>query len=200
MRLLQSQQSHNLACKIVLTLQKGWSARRWGWGLKGAYIRMWPKPNPESNTAIRLYATVSNRCFRKCDHRYSLYIIGTRHRDEALEKTSPKIWWIQKVVVPLHSQLQRKGGRKCPIHDWRLVATVADRDASRASLETCLLGWLEACLIRALANRNRSAKKLLQIFGGFKNLSYLCTHNPQEKSSSLFTGWRGLELELLTRG
>ena len=55
----KSQQSHNLACKIVQTLPKGWSAKRWGWGLTGAYLRMWPKPNPESNTAIRLYAIVS---------------------------------------------------------------------------------------------------------------------------------------------
>ncbi len=63
-----------------------------------------------------------------------LYIIGTRHRDEALEKkTSPKIWWIQKVVVTLHPQLQRKGGRKCPVHDWGLVTTTADRDASRTN-------------------------------------------------------------------
>ena len=40
------------------------------------------------------------------------------------KKTSPNIWWIQKVVVPLHSQLKRKGfpselgdptGRKCLI-------------------------------------------------------------------------------------
>ena len=38
------------------------------------------------------------------------------------KKTSPNIWWIQKIVVPLHSQLKRKGfpselgdptGRKC---------------------------------------------------------------------------------------
>ena len=69
-----------------------------------------------------------------------LYIIGARRRDEALEKkTSPKIWWIQKVVVPLHPQLQRKGGRKCPMHDWKLVTTTADRDASRANLEARLL-------------------------------------------------------------
>ena len=32
-----------------------------------------------------------------------------------------------------------------------------------------------------------SKKKLLRIFGGFKNLLYLCTHNPQEGGSSLFT-------------
>ena len=41
-----------------------------------------------------------------------LYIIGVRRTSEALEKkTSPNIWWIRKVVVPLHSQLKRKG---CP--------------------------------------------------------------------------------------
>ena len=69
-----------------------------------------------------------------------LYIIGTRHRDEALEKkTSPKIWWIQKVVVTLHPQLQRKGGRKCLIHDWGLVTTTADLSAYRASLGAYLI-------------------------------------------------------------
>ena len=26
------------------------------------------------------------------------------------KKTSPKIWWFQKLVVPLHSQPTRKGG------------------------------------------------------------------------------------------
>ena len=113
-----------------------------------------------------------------------LYIIGSRHRDEALgKKTSPKIWWFQKVVVTLHPQLQRKGGRKCPIHDWRLVTTTADRGASRANLEACLPDWLEACLTRAFSKQKSiGEKKLLQIFGGFKNLSYLCTHNPQEKA------------------
>ena len=41
-----------------------------------------------------------------------LYIIGVIRTGEALEKkTSPNIWWIRKVVVPLHSQLKRKG---CP--------------------------------------------------------------------------------------
>ena len=29
------------------------------------------------------------------------------------EKTSSDIWWIGKVVVPLHSQLKRTGFRKC---------------------------------------------------------------------------------------
>lgn len=38
------------------------------------------------------------------------YIIGVRRTGEALEKkTSPNIWWIRKVVVPLHSQLKREG-------------------------------------------------------------------------------------------
>ena len=68
-----------------------------------------------------------------------LYVIGVRRTGDALEKNSPKIWWIQKVVVPLHSQLQRKGGRKCSMHDWRLVATTADRSAHRASLEVYLM-------------------------------------------------------------
>ena len=41
-----------------------------------------------------------------------LYIIGVRRTGDALEKkTSPDIWWIRKVVVPLHSQLKREG---CP--------------------------------------------------------------------------------------
>jgi len=85
--------------------------------------------------------------------RYSyIYIIGARHRDEALEKkTSPNIWWIQKVVVPLHSQLRRKGGRKCPIHDWRLVTTMADRSACRADLLARSRDWSEA-LRRLLFN------------------------------------------------
>ena len=70
----------------------------------------------------------------------ALYIIGVRRTDGALEKkTSPDIWWIQKVVVPLHPQLQRKGGRKCPIRDWRLVTMTADRSAHRASLEAYLI-------------------------------------------------------------
>ena len=98
------------------------------------------------------------------------------------KKTSPKIWWIQKVVVTLHPQLQRKGGRKCPIHDWRLVTTTADRGAGRANLEACSPDWLEACLTSFQQTEIDRQKKLLQIFGGFKNLSYLCTHNPQEKA------------------
>ena len=104
------------------------------------------------------------------------------------KKTSPNIWWIQKVVVPLHSQLQRKGGRKCPMHGWRLVTTTADRSACRANLGACLPGWLEALRRDLLINTGfrqieiDRQKKLLQKFGGLKNLSYLCTHNPQEKA------------------
>ena len=68
-------------------------------------------------------------------------IIGVRRTSEALEKkTSPKIWWFQKVVVPLHSQLQRKGGRKCPIHGWSLVAMMADRNACGVYMMTRSLG------------------------------------------------------------
>ena len=40
-----------------------------------------------------------------------LYIIGVRRMSDALgeKKTSPDIWRIRKVVVPLHSQLKREG-------------------------------------------------------------------------------------------
>ena len=63
----------------------------------------------------------------------------------------------------------------------------ADRSACRANLGACLPGWLEA-LRRDLLNTGfwcteiDRQKKLLRIFGGLKNLSYLCTHNPQEKA------------------
>ena len=43
--------------------------------MEGAYSRMWPKPNPESNTAIRLYATVSKNVsflFRSCTNTLAL--------------------------------------------------------------------------------------------------------------------------------
>ena len=43
-------------------------------------------------------------------------------------------------------------------------------------------------------------KKLLRIFGGFKNLLYLCTHNPQEKavrSSRVKRSWAGAPNEEL---
>lgn len=46
-------------------------------------------------------------------------------------------------------------------------------------------------------------KKLLQIFGGFKNLSYLCTRNPQEKavrSSRVKRSWTGAFKELTLAG
>ena len=60
-----------------------------------------------------------------------LYIIGVRRTSEALEKkTSPKIWWIQKVVVPLHSQLKREG---CP-------SELGDPTGQR-----CLTQFLERC-------------------------------------------------------
>ena len=92
---------------------------------------------------VPLHSQLKRTGFRKCLSLMSgeqvllvgvtlayLYILGARRTSEALEKkTSPKIWWFQKVVVPLHSQLQRKGGRKCPIHGWSLVAMMADRNA-----------------------------------------------------------------------
>ena len=62
----------------------------------------------------------------------TLYIIGVRRTSEALEKkkTSPKIWWIRKVVVPLHSQLKREG---CP-------SELGDPTGQR-----CLTQFLERC-------------------------------------------------------
>ena len=113
-----------------------------------------------------------------------LYIIGARRRDEALEKKLlRRSWWFQKVVVTLHPQLQRKGGRKCPIHDWRLVTMTADRGAGRANLEACSLDWFRSLLNTSFQQTEIDwRKKLFQMFGSFKNLSYLCTHNPQEKA------------------
>lgn len=61
-----------------------------------------------------------------------LYIIGVRRTRDALEKkTSPDIWWFQKVVVPLHSQLKRKG---CP-------SELGDPTGQR-----CLIRFLERCM------------------------------------------------------
>lgn len=61
----------------------------------------------------------------------TLYIIGVRRTSEAIEKkTSPKIWWIQKIVVPLHSQLKREG---CP-------SELGDPTGQR-----CLAQFLERC-------------------------------------------------------
>ena len=52
------------------------------------------------------YDTIYNGCL--CD--LDTPIIGVRRTSEALEKkNSPNIWWIRKVVVPLHSQLKRRG-------------------------------------------------------------------------------------------
>ena len=60
-----------------------------------------------------------------------LYVIGVRRTSEALEKkTSPKIWWIRKVVVPLHSQLKREG---CP-------SELGDPTGQK-----CLTQFLERC-------------------------------------------------------
>ena len=111
------------------------------------------------------------------------------------KKTSPDIWWIQKVVVPLHSQLKREG---CP-------SELGDPTGQR-----CLIRFLERCtasrfggFLPSVASERPmgflipmglSKKKLLRIFGGFKNLLYLCTHNPQEKadrSSRVKRSWSG---------
>lgn len=119
----------------------------------------------------------------------------------ARKKTSPKIWWFQKVVVPLHSQLQRKGGRKCSIHDWSLVAMIADRSACGVYVMTRSSSRSRSFLNTSFwYSEIDRRKKLLQKFGGFKNLSYLCTHNPREKavrSSHVKRSWAGASNERL---
>ena len=108
-----------------------------------------------------------------------LYVIGVRRTGDALEKNSPKIWWIQKVVVPLHSQLQRKGGRKCPMRDWRLVTMTSDRSAHRASLETYF--------IQAFGRQKSIGKKTSPEIWWFEKLVVPLHSQPARKSSSLFT-------------
>ena len=112
------------------------------------------------------------------------YIIGVRRTGEALEKkTSPNIWWIRKVVVPLHSQLKREG------FPSELGDPTSQRCLTRF-LEKCTTGSFEGFLpsvtsefpMGFLIPMGLSKKKLLRIFGGFKNLLYLCTHNSQERA------------------
>ena len=166
-----------------------------------------------------------------------------------LKKTSSDIWWIGKVVVPLHSQLKRtgsrkclslmsgeqvllvsvtlgvpiynitgvrrtsevleknfsenlvvskscrtfalatpkKGCRKCPMHGWSLVTMIADRNACGVYMTTRLSSRSRDSmrrLLKRVSDRWKSIgeKNFSKKFGGFKNLSYLCTHNPQEKA------------------
>lgn len=60
---------------------------------------------------------------------------------------------------------------------------IADRNACGVYVMTRLSSrsrsFLNTSFLRSEIDRQ---KKLLQKFGGFKNLSYLCTHNPQEKA------------------
>ena len=123
---------------------------RWNVRLEKSWFDIWWIGKVD----VPLHSQLKRTGFRKCLSLLSgeqvllvsvtlahLYIIGVRRTSEALEKkTSPKIWWIQKVVVPLHSQLQRKGGRKCPIHGWSLVAMIADRNACGVYMTTRLYG------------------------------------------------------------
>ena len=133
------------------------------------------------------YDTIYNRC--------------KTHERGSRKKTSPKIWWIRKVVVPLHSQLKREG---CP-------SELGDPTGQK-----CLTQFLERCTASGFGGglpsvalgfptdflilMGLSKKKLLRIFGGFKNLLYLCTHNPQEKadrSSRVKRSWSGAPNEEL---
>ena len=118
-----------------------------------------------------------------------LYIIGVRRTSEALEKeTSPKIWWIQKLVVPLHSQLQRKGGRKCPIHGWSLVAMIVDRNACGVYMMARLHGWSRGFLNTSFwYSKNRSTKKTSPKIWWFQKLVVPLHSQPTRKGGSLFT-------------
>ena len=66
--------------------------------------------------SVTLGAPIYNRC--------------KTHERCSRKKTSPDIWWIRKVVVPLHSQLKRKG----------YPSELGDPTGQR-----CLIRFLERC-------------------------------------------------------
>lgn len=119
----------------------------------------------------------------------TLYIIGVRRTSEALEKkTSPKIWWIRKVVVPLHSQLKREG---CP-------SELGDPTGQRCLtqfLERCTAGGFGGFLLQQLRSFSRgfslleglSGKKTSPNIWWFQKLVVPLHSQPARKSRSLFT-------------
>lgn len=127
--------------------------------------------------SVTLGAPIYNRC--------------KTHEWGARKKTSPKIWWFQKVVVPLHSQLQRKGGRKCPIHGWSLVAMMTDRNACGVYMMTHCQADLETrwgvCWKGSPTDESRSAKKTSPKIWWFQKLVVPLHSQPTRKGSSLFT-------------
>ena len=129
-----------------------------------------------------------------------LYIIGARHRDEALEKKLlRKFGGFKKLSYLCIRNLKERvvGSARYTIGvwlRWQLIETLAESMwwlACQVDLEA---QWSACSYECSSTDKKRSAKKLLQIFGGFKNLSYLCTHNPQEKadrSSQVKRRWSG---------
>ena len=107
------------------------------------------------------------------------------------KKTSPKIWWFQKVVVPLHSQLQRKGGRKCPIHGWSLVTMMVDRNACGVYMVTHSSSRSRdsmRCLLKRVSDRWKSiGEKTSPKIWWFQKLVVPLHSQPIRKGSSLFT-------------
>ena len=110
------------------------------------------------------------------------------HERCSREKASPDIWWFQKVVVPLHSQLKREG------YPSELGDPTGQRCLIRF-LERCMAGGFGGFLPSVASGRpmdflipmGLSKKNFSEYLVVSKNLLYLCTHNPQEKGSSLFT-------------
>ena len=184
----------------------------WHWNVR--LEKSWPNIWWIGKVDVPLHSQLKRTGFRKCLSLMSgeqvfdvksiawrhLYIIRCKtHERGAQKKTSPKIWWIQKVVVPLHSQPQRKGvgsvRRTIGVWlRWQLIETLAESMwwlACQVDLEA---QWSACSYECSSTDKNDRRKKLLQIFGGFKNLSYLCTHNPQEKadrSSQVKRHWSG---------
>ena len=82
----------------------------------------------------------------------------------------PNIWWIGKVVVPLHSQLKRTGFRKC-------LSLMSGEQV----FDVKCVAWRHLYIIGVRRTSEELEKKLLRKFGGFKKLSYLCIRNLKER-------------------
>ena len=66
--------------------------------------------------------------------------------------------------------------------DWSEVSDTVSREVYGKLLWGFLPSVASERPMGFLIPMGLSKKKLLRIFGGFKNLLYLCTHNPQEKA------------------
>ena len=124
------------------------------------------------------------------------------HERGARKKILRKIWWIQKVVVPLHSQPQRKGGRKCPVHDWGLATMVADRNACWVYVMTRLPGWFRGSMKHLLVWVFIDWQKTIgeKNFSKYLVISKTCRTfalTTRKKKQIALHKWRGLGLGLL---